>query len=218
MEAFGSLKGFEILIISLGGIFCLYLSYRLLKTGTSQPFPIFSDLKGWKFKAANLAPSAYFAILGAVIICSPVISNVIAILQKETFINTYATKLVLEELRKKNEQILTYELENPESLKDSRRRVLSTKGDLLPTKLRESYKAVVTVDRLRLRKNPGTNYRVISSLRKGEVITVKEAGGRWLRVSTDEIADGWVHGDYVRRLKSSGTKDAAKTALLLISN
>lgn len=218
METFGSLKGFEVIFISLGGIFSIYLGYRLLKMATSQPFGIFSDLKGWKFKAANLAPTVFFAILGAMIICSPVIGNVISFLQKERFINAYATKLVLDELRKKNDEIIAYKLDNHESIKDAGKEALSTKGDLLTTKPRKSYKAVVTVDRLRLRKRPGTNYQVISSLQKGDVITVKETGGMWLRVSTDEIADGWIHGGYVRRLKSSETADAAKTALLLISN
>ena len=203
METLGSVAMFEAMFISICGMLCIYLSYRLLRIGTTQTFGIFSDLKGWKFKTANIAPSFFFAVLGSVMICSPVISNIVSILQKETFINTYATRLILDELRKKHEEVLTYKLEDRVSFTKAGRKVSSGRGDASLTKLQESNKAVVTADRLRLRKKPGTNHHVISSLPKGQVITIKETGGSWLRVSTDEFVDGWVHGDYVRRLESS---------------
>lgn len=218
METIVSLKGFDVIFISLGGILCIYLGYRLLIIGTNQPFKIFSDLKGWKFKAANITPGIFFAILGAVVLCSPVVTNIIAVLQTETFINTYATKLILDELRQKNEVILDYRLEKNMALMESGSKVSANAGNFFPTKLEESNKAVVISNVLRLRKEPGTHYQIIGSLRKGDIIRVKETRGLWLRVATDEFADGFVHGRYVKRFKGSRTTDSAESALLLSSN
>jgi len=218
METLGSVEIYVAMFISICGLLCIYLSYSLLKIGTTQTFGIFSDLKGWKFKTANIAPSLFFAILGSVMICSPVISNIISILQKETFINTYATRLILDELRKKNQEVLSYKLEDSVSLENSGKKFSSSGGDVALTKPQQSNKAVVTVDRLRLRKKPGTNHQVITSLPRGQVITIKETGGSWLRVSTDEFGDGWVHGNYVKKLQNAEVSDSAKTALLLSPN
>jgi uncharacterized protein YgiM (DUF1202 family) len=218
MATISSLQIFEVLFISLGGILCIYLGYRLLTIGANQPFDIFSDLKGWRFKTANLAPGVFFAVLGSVMICSPVITSAIAILQKETFINKYATKLILDELVKKNQKIRRYELEKDVSLKEARSKLSPAPDHSSPTKLRESNKAVVTSHRLRLRKKPGTNHQIIGVLHKGDVITVKETRGAWLRISTNENADGWVHGNYVRRQHGTEAAESKETALLLSSN
>ena len=218
MEIISSLEVFEVLFISLGGILCIYLGYRLLTIGANQQFDIFSDLKGWRFRTANLAPGVFFAVLGSVVLCSPVITSAISILQKETFINKYATKLILDELVKKNEKIRSCELENDVSLKEARSKLSPAPDDSSPTKLKESNKAVVTSQRLRLRKKPGINHQIVGVLRRGEVITVKETRGVWLRISTNENADGWVHGNYVRRQQGTETAELNKTALLLSSN
>ncbi len=218
MEVISSLKVFEVLFIALGGMLCIYLGYRLLTIGANQPFDIFSDLKGWRFKTANLTPGIFFAVLGAIVLCSPVITSAISILQKETFINRYATKLILDELVKENQKIRSCELKNDVSLKEARSKLSPTPDYSSPTKLRESNKAVVTSNRLRLRKKPGINHQIIGVLHKGDVITVKETRGVWLRISTNEIADGWVHGNYVRRQEGTETADSNKTALLLSSN
>jgi len=218
MEVISSLEVFEVLFISLGGILCIYLGYRLLTIGANQPFDIFSDLKGWRFKTANLAPGVFFAVLGSVVLCSPVITSAISILQKETFINKYATKLILDELVEKNKKIRSYQLENDVSLKEARSKFSPAPADSFPTKLKESNKAVVTSHRLRLRKKPGINHQIVGVLHKGDVITVKETRGVWLRISTNEITDGWVHGNYVRRQEGTETADSNETALLLSSN
>ena len=218
MEIISSLEMFEVLFISLGGILCIYLGYRLLTIGANQPFDIFSDLKGWRFKTANLAPGVFFAVLGSVVLCSPVITSAISILQKETFINRYATKLILDELVEKNKKIRSYQLENDVSLKEARSKLSPAPDDSSPTKLKESNKAVVTSQRLRLRKKPGINHQIVGVLRRGEVITVKETRGVWLRISTNENADGWVHGNYVRRQQGTETAESNETALLLSSN
>jgi uncharacterized protein YgiM (DUF1202 family) len=214
MEVISSLEVFEVLFISLGGILCIYLGYRLLTIGANQPFDIFSDLKGWRFKTANLAPGVFFAVLGSVVLCSPVITSAISILQKETFINKYATKLILDELVEKNKKIRSYQLENDVSRQEARSKFSPAPADSFPTKLKESNKAVVTSQRLRLRKKPGINHQIVGVLHKGDVITVKETRGVWLRISTNEITDGWVHGNYVRRQEGTETADSNETALL----
>jgi len=218
MEIISSLEVFEVLFISLGGILCIYLGYRLLLIGANQQFDIFSDLKGWRFRTANLAPGVFFAVLGSVVLCSPVITSALSILQKETFINKYATKLILDELVEKNKKIRSYQLENDVSLKEARSKLSPAPDDSSPTKLKESNKAVVTSKRLRLRKKPGINHQIVGVLHKGDVITLKETRGVWLRISTNENADGWVHGNYVRRQQGTETAELNKTALLLGSN
>ena len=215
MEIISSLKIFEVLCISLGGILCIYLGYRLFIKGANQPFDIFSDLKGWRFRIANMAPGVFFVVLGSVVLCSPVITSAIAIFQKETFINKYATKLILDELVERNQKLRNCELENDVLPEEAISKLSPAPGDSSPTKLRESNKAVVTSNQLRLRKKPGTNHQKIGVLFKGDVITVKEKRGAWLRISTDENADGWVHGNYVRRLQTPETAKANKTGLLL---
>ncbi|MGB6280122.1 MAG: SH3 domain-containing protein [Syntrophobacteria bacterium] len=214
MEIISSLELFEVLFISLGGMLCIYLGYRLLTIGANQPFDIFSDLKGWRFRTANLAPGVFFAVLGSVVLCSPVITSALSILQKETFINKYATKLILDELVQKNKKLRSYQLENDVSLKEARSKLSPAPVESSPTKLEESNKAVVTSQRLRLRKKPGINHQIVGVLYKGDVITVKETRGVWLRISTNEITDGWVHGNYVRRQEGTETADSNKTALL----
>jgi hypothetical protein len=218
MEIISSLKMFEVLFISLGGMLCIYLGYRLLTIGANQPFDIFSDLKGWRFRTANLAPGLFFAVLGSVVLCSPVITSTLAILQKETFINKYATKLILDELVEKNKKMRSYQLENDVSLNEARSKISLAPDDSSPTKLRKSNKAVVTSQQLHLRKKPGTSHQIIGVLHKGDVITVKETRGVWLRISTNEITDGWVHGNYVRRQQGTETAALNETALLLSSN
>ena len=215
METISSLKILEVLFISLGGILCIYLGYRLFTKGANQQFDIFSDLKGWRFRIANMAPGVFFVFLGSIVLCSPVITSAIAIFQKETFINKYATKLILDELVERNQKLRNCELENDVLPQEAISKLSPAPGDSSPTKLRESNKAVVTSHQLRLRKKPGTNYQKIGVLYKGEVITVKETRGAWLRISTDENADGWVHGNYVRRLQTPETANANKTGLLL---
>ncbi len=125
METISSLKMFEVLFIALGGMLCIYLGYRLFTIGANQPFDIFSDLKGWRFKIANVAPGIFFAVLGSIVLCSPVITSAIAIFQKETFINKYATKLILDELVEKNKKMRSYQLENDVSLEASEKETLA---------------------------------------------------------------------------------------------
>ena len=218
MEILGSTKGLEVIFISLGGMVSIYLGYRLLVTGANQTFKIFSDLHGWRFRVANLTPGIFFAVLGALIICSSVTANIVAILQTESFINTYATKLILDELNKSNEIILSQRLEKGVSSVESPSRFLATTSYPPTAKLRRSNKAMVVSNGLHLRKEPGTSHQIVGSLRSGDLITVKERKGLWVRVSSEEFSDGWVYGKYIKRLKNSGTNESTETAYLKRSN
>ena len=211
-------NGFETILISLGGTLCLYLGYRVFITGAEQQFQLFSDLKGWKLKIANTAPGIFFALLGTIIICSPVIVDVISIIQKESFMNTYATKLILDELHKRNEIILANRLNESRYVVDHSAERSSNVDTLASRKSTPIEKATVTASVLLLREKPGTYYGVIGSLKKGDIVAIKEKRGSWYRVSTDEFQDGWIHGDYARPLQSLGASEQGKSSLFLSSN
>jgi hypothetical protein len=201
--------------ISIGGILCIYLGYRIFIIGTNQPFKVFSDLQGWKFKAAVISPAIFLVIMGSLILCSPVIINIISIFQSEKFINSYATKLILEELREKNEVILGCRINDEAKPTKYSNQTYAEKADFSPRTLEEPERAIVTSSVLRVRKNPGTQQQIIGSLRKGNIITIKEKRGLWLRVSSDIHADGWVHGHYVKRLDKPGKKDPSTSSLII---
>ncbi len=201
--------------ISIGGILCIYLGYRIFIIGTNQPFKVFSDLKGWKYKTAVISPAILLVTMGSLILCSPVITNIISIYQNEKFINSYATKLILEELRKKNKVILGCRINDEAKTTKYSNQTYPEKVDFLPRTLKEPDRAIVTSNVLRIRKNPGTQQQIIGSLRKGHIIIVKEKRGLWLRVSSDIHADGWVHGHYVKRLDKPGKKDPSSSSLII---
>jgi hypothetical protein len=207
-------KVLETVFISSGGIFCLYLGYRIFIKGTDRQFYLFSDLEGWKFKVANTAPGIFFAILGSIILCSPIIANVALMMQNQTFINSYATKLILDELRSKNEIIVANKLNEKVSVSGSLTARAPSTDRPTPKNPNPANKAIVTSEVLRLRAKPGTYNRIIGSLNKGDVITIKDMKGSWFRVSTAAFEDGWVHRSYVTALISIGGKEQRKSALL----
>lgn len=211
-------NGLATVFVSLGGIFCLYLGYRTFIKGTDRQFNLFSDLKGWKFKVANTAPGIFLAILGSIILCSPVIANVISILQKQSFINAYATKLILDELRSRNKIILASKLNEKVYVADSLTANASPVDKLTPRNPKAADKAIVTANELRLRAKPGTFYRIIGSLNKGDIVTIKDTKGSWFRVSTAEFEDAWVHRGYVKALESISGKEQRKSSLVLNSS
>ncbi|WP_284561829.1 N-acetylmuramoyl-L-alanine amidase [Bacillus sp. T2.9-1] len=64
-----------------------------------------------------------------------------------------------------------------------------------------STKATITENGLRLRKGPGTNYQVITTLGKGIEVTVLSTSGDWYQIKTS-LGSGWVHNDYLQFGKS----------------
>ncbi|MEM5598603.1 SH3 domain-containing protein [Niallia circulans] len=59
-----------------------------------------------------------------------------------------------------------------------------------------SNKATITENGLRLRKGPGTNYQVITTLGEGIEVTILSTNNDWYQISTD-LGSGWVHNDYL---------------------
>ncbi len=54
----------------------------------------------------------------------------------------------------------------------------------------------VTANSLNVRSGPGTNFRVVGVLRRGEQVTILERSGGWLRVAAGRDR-GWVAGNYI---------------------
>ncbi|SLL32534.1 peptidoglycan binding domain-containing protein [Mycobacteroides abscessus subsp. abscessus] len=69
-----------------------------------------------------------------------------------------------------------------------------------------STKATITDNGLRLRKGPGTNYQVITTLGKGIEVTVVSTNGDWYQIKTS-LGSGWVHNDYLL-LENSQTQSS----------
>ena len=55
---------------------------------------------------------------------------------------------------------------------------------------------IVTAGTLNVRSGPGSNYGVLSELRRGTRISVLDTSGSWAKISDD----GWVHSGYLRRV------------------
>ena len=204
--------------VFLAGMLCIYLGYRIFVIGTNRPFRVSANSTGWRLMATIIAPAIFLSILGFLIIYSLVIPNVILIFQNEKFINSYATKLILEELQKKNEIILSQRFDDNEKKAEHTDQDYSEKSDFVRRTLEGIEKAIVTCNILRIRKHPGTHHQVIGLLRKGHIIIVKEKRGLWLRVSTDDYTDGWVHSHYVKRQERLRKKDQPKSPLALNSS
>jgi N-acetylmuramoyl-L-alanine amidase len=73
--------------------------------------------------------------------------------------------------------------------------------------------AVATENQLRVRSGPGTSFRVIGLLNKGQELTVLEDNENWLKVKTD-FGEGWVTREYVliKNSKDSPKPETIKTS------
>ncbi|QHT59480.1 SH3 domain-containing protein [Paenibacillus lycopersici] len=70
--------------------------------------------------------------------------------------------------------------------------------------------ATVTADSLRIRSGPGTDYKVIGSLKEGQQVTILSSQSSWLKISTSSKTTGWIAKEYVDKgaplqTHSSGT-------------
>ncbi|MFH1739728.1 MAG: SH3 domain-containing protein, partial [bacterium] len=61
---------------------------------------------------------------------------------------------------------------------------------------------VVTVDRLNLRDGPGSAYRTIQRLRRGDVLILLNEQGDWWRVQSPTEKVGWCSGEYLVKVES----------------
>lgn len=65
-----------------------------------------------------------------------------------------------------------------------------------PTSL-ENTIAEADTDQLRVRSGPGTSFRIIGLLNKGQAVTVLENNENWIKISTP-FGEGWVASQYVK--------------------
>lgn len=75
-------------------------------------------------------------------------------------------------------------------------------------------KVAVSVDVLRLRDGPGTEFAIIDRLIMGTVLKVTGNRDEWLKVITPEGKNGWVHGDYVIEIAVSGEAFGGKIIVI----
>lgn len=70
-----------------------------------------------------------------------------------------------------------------------------------------SMNAVVTTDYLNIRSNPGTNNKVLFSLRKNENVQINESYNGWYKIKTREGKEGWAYSKYISLDKESSPKE-----------
>ena len=58
--------------------------------------------------------------------------------------------------------------------------------------------AKITSFKANVRSGPGTGYRVIERLKKGEPVDIMEKKGDWLKVRCNGRKEGWIHGKLVK--------------------
>jgi len=56
----------------------------------------------------------------------------------------------------------------------------------------------VTASKLNVRQGPGTNFSVDGTVRRGDIVSVIDERGDWMRIDRDGNTDGWVHEAYIR--------------------
>lgn len=67
---------------------------------------------------------------------------------------------------------------------------------LLPHRNVEHEKYQVTASSLNVRNGPSAEFKVVSRVSRGDVVTGVGISGDWIRINSD----GWVHGGYLRRI------------------
>lgn len=60
----------------------------------------------------------------------------------------------------------------------------------------------VTADVLNVRSGPGTSYRILGTLRRGQTVSVTDTSGAWRKFSYEGRA-AWAHGDYLSRVATT---------------
>lgn len=72
----------------------------------------------------------------------------------------------------------------------------------------------VDVNLLRLRSGPGTDFAILDLLPMGTVLEVTGRDAEWLQVITPQDKQGWVYGDYVKRVDMSVSPIKGKTVVI----
>lgn len=60
----------------------------------------------------------------------------------------------------------------------------------------KSYQVIINTTSLRIRKGPGTNYKQVGSVKKGELYTIVDKSGSWGKLKSGA---GWIHLGYTKR-------------------
>lgn len=74
-----------------------------------------------------------------------------------------------------------------------------------PSTFKKGMKLSIDTNGLRVRTGPGTEFQVLDSLAKGEIATVLDISGNWLKIRTKTL-DGWVSNQYVKPLAENQTQ------------
>jgi hypothetical protein len=62
------LRQLIVFVAVIGGIYSIFLGYRLLIKGITDEFKLKSDLKGFKADLVSVSPGLFFALIGLIII------------------------------------------------------------------------------------------------------------------------------------------------------
>lgn len=84
-----------------------------------------------------------------------------------------------------------------------------------PTKKEEKTegKMISNADGLRIRKGPGTNFQVVGSVNKGDVLQYKERSENWIKITFGQI-EGWVHSDYLKGIPTETNTNPNNSTVL----
>jgi N-acetylmuramoyl-L-alanine amidase len=66
--------------------------------------------------------------------------------------------------------------------------------------------AEATENQLRVRSGPGTSFRIVGYLNKGQAVTVLDTNENWLKIAST-FGEGWVSREYLELLDSSDTSE-----------
>ncbi|MFD2446179.1 SH3 domain-containing protein [Bacillus sp. CGMCC 1.16607] len=74
---------------------------------------------------------------------------------------------------------------------------------------KENSVGLITVDGLRVRNGPGTNFQTIGHVNKGNQVTIKEKNENWIKVSANSL-EGWISSDFVTITGGQATDKTAE--------
>jgi N-acetylmuramoyl-L-alanine amidase len=72
--------------------------------------------------------------------------------------------------------------------------------------------AVATEDQLRVRTGPGTSFKVIGTLNKGQAVTVLDQNENWLKISAS-FGNGWIAKQYASLKNENDSKSNSTTTI-----
>ncbi|MEH7273639.1 SH3 domain-containing protein [Neobacillus vireti] len=88
----------------------------------------------------------------------------------------------------------------------------SANGSTITTSNKKSA-AQANTNQLRVRSGPGTSFRIIGYLSKGQAVTVLDDNENWLKISASSVGEGWVAREYIdfKTTTSNSSKEEDKS-------